>query len=32
MKNTSEIINKKKNAWEFAFGLIKIDDLEPSFF
>ena len=30
MKNTSEL--REKNVWEFAFGLIKIDDLVPTEF
>ena len=32
MKNISDFKYKKKEAWDFAFGLIKVDDLTPSLF
>ena len=32
MKTTLELKERKKKAWDFAFGLIKTDGLEPSLF
>ena len=30
MKSTLKLREKKQSAWDFAFGLIKYDNLEPS--
>ena len=32
MKNTLETRKKKQDAWDFAFGLVRIDGLEPTDF